>query len=768
MRLWTVRWPQLIRRLLRPEPREAARAGRGGPPMRLRAEDWRWPLLLGLLIAAIHFLLFPPLPRIASDFPAPGEIAEEEIRAPFSFRAPLLERDVEMRRLAKVLAEPPALRNLAARPEEEALDRLETWWRVVRVQRGQDQLPLADRVGMLALRFPAVPETDLERALTLEEPDSLAAAMRRAVRRAYQGGVVDMLPPGSYDRVWIVDTGTERKVEVASVVTQARLEERLVGLLRAQEVPDRDAVWSASLLRQFMTPNLVYDPTETRIRQDRARQTVPAEREFLRGERIVDRGERITEEVALFLDHLHGLLVQRGGSGEPGDRWPRVATRVLVLAFLLGLFGWVGQIHFPQLLLRTRHLVALSLILIFFLASAAFVLAQPELGPAAVPVALLALLSTVLFKDRIGYATTLLALFLLGVLPDTGGDALFAWMVPGVVTVGAVRRIQRRSQFYQTIGLLIVLAVVLFGIMRLIAGDEASDVVRPLLVGVFTPIVSVALALFLLPIVEPIVGVSSDLTLLELSDLNHPLLKRMALETQGTYHHSQVVSQLAEQAARAIGANALLARVGALFHDIGKMHKPEYYVENQHSGENKHDELSPSMSALVVASHVKHGIEMGRRFGLPQAVIDFIPEHHGTSVMEYFYHKALESHDNETVKVDDFRYPGPKPQSRETAILMICDAVEAATRSLAKPTPGRIKEVTKQIMDKRLLSGELDESGLTLRDLARIREAVIPLLTGIHHARIAYPGQKGRDRERDKEREREKETVGGGERGADA
>jgi len=257
----------------------------------------------------------------------------------------------------------------------------------------------------------------------------------------------------------------------------------------------------------------------------------------------------------------------------------------------------------------------------------------------------------------------------------------------------------------------------------------------------------VAFALFLLPVVEPAVGVSSDLTLLELSDLNHPLLKRLALEAQGTYHHSQVVGQLAEHAARAIGANALLTRVGALFHDIGKLQMPAYFVENQSRGVNKHDELSPSMSALIVADHVKNGIELARKWRLPQAVIDFIPQHHGTCVMEFFYHKALESGDS--VKVDDFRYPGPRPRRRETAILMLADAVEAATRAVAKPTPGRIKEVTKQVVDKRLLAGDLDESKLTISDLARIRESFIPLLTGIHHARIAYPGQREKESERE-------------------
>jgi putative nucleotidyltransferase with HDIG domain len=407
-------------------------------------------------------------------------------------------------------------------------------------------------------------------------------------------------------------------------------------------------------------------------------------------------------------------------------------------------------------LLRTRHLVALAAILALFMGGAAFALNQPGVGVYGVPIALLSLLATVLFKDRVGYATTILAVTLLSLLPEVDASAALFWLVLGLVTVLAVRRIQKRSQFYQTIALLTLLSLFLITVLSVAAGIRLDSLGHQYLVGLFTPILAVAFALFLLPVVEPAVGVSSDLTLLELSDLNHPLLKRMALQAQGTYHHSQVVSQLAEHAARAIEANALLTRVGALFHDIGKVQKAGYFVENQSRGVNKHDDLSPSMSALVVADHVKNGIELARKWRIPQAVIDFIPEHHGPSLMEYFYHKALESGDS--VKVDDFRYPGPKPQNRETGILMLADAVEAAPRSLAKPTPGRIKEVTKQIIDKRLLSGELDESGLTISDLAKIREAFIPLLTGIHHARIVYPGQKEKVKEAEREVERRAEV----------
>ena len=768
MRWWWLRWPRLIGRPAgregRPPGRAVGKAVPGEAPVRGRA--WRWPLAVGILLGLWHMLLFPPLPRIDSTFPAEGEIADREIRAPFTFVAPLLEPDVERRRWEKVLVEPPVLRQLVTPPSQSARARFEVWREAVGEQLARSELSLNERVSWLGLQFPSIAEDDLRRVLQATAPAQVLAILAEALVEIMDGGVVDKLPPGNFDRVLILSDEAEMLQESSRVVTQDRLGERLTTRLRAKGLPANDVVWAAMLVRHFITPNLVHDPVETDRRQDLARAAVATEREFIKGERIVDQGVRVTEQAALFLSHLHGMLMARGGAIRDGQGMPLLLVRVLLLSVALLLYCWVGWVHFPHLLGRLRLLFALAVIMALFLGGAAVALDQPDLGPFAVPVPLLALLATVLFKDRVGYATTLLAVVLLALLPETETASGFVWLVLGTVTVLAVRRIQKRSQFYQTIALLTVLSVCLITLVRIAAGATLGELGHEYLVGMFTPVLSVAFALFLLPVIEPIVGVSSDLTLLELSDLNHPLLKRMALEAQGTYHHSQVVSQLAEQAARAVGANALLTRVGALFHDIGKMQKQEYFVENQQPGLNKHDELSPNMSALVVGAHVKDGIELARKWRLPQAVIDFIPEHHGTTVMEYFYHKALESEENETVKVDDFRYPGPKPQSRETAILMLADVVEAAARSLAKPTPARLKERTKQVMDKRLLSGELDASHLTLSDLSRIRQAFVSLLTGIHHTRIAYPGQQqGPEGELEPPRERERGRKGSRERG---
>jgi len=748
-----IRWFQRLQRRLFGPGRD------GWLPSRLTVttevapeRPWTLPLLGGLLLLLLHLLLFPPVPRLGLDeLPAAGSIAEQDVRAPVTFAARLPEQDVEIRRMQEVLAVPPVLRRLEPARQPASSGRLEVFTEALRRVRAMIDLSPAERQQLLAVQFPTLGEQEIARALGAANADQLIGALETAVAEVAGGGVADMLPVGQYNRVLVVDDQAESLRDLTTITPQGRLLEVLTEALRRAGLQPQDAVWAASLARKFVAPNLIYDAAETRARQDLAREQVPEEREFIKGEKIVGAGDRVTEEQARFLDALREHLREsRAATAGPGGRTLAVVTRLAGLLAVLAVFGWVGWVYFPRLLTSWRTLLALLLFLALGLAAAAFALAEPGLGPFAVPVALVALLTTVLFKDKVGFATSILLVGLLAILPESQPHALTALALLALATVVAVRRIQKRSQFYQIIGFLTLSSLALLLIVRLTDGTALGDVGGEILVALLAPAVAVAFALFLLPLVEPLVGICSDLTLLELSDLNHPLLKRMALESPGTYHHSQVVSQLAEQAARAIGANALQVRVGALFHDIGKMLKSDYYVENQRPGQggNKHDELSPSMSALIIASHVRDGIDLARRWRLPQEVIDFIPQHHGTQVMEYFYHKALEGDGNETVKVDDFRYPGPKPQRRETAVLMLADAVEAATRSLAKPTPSRIKEITKQICDKRMLSGELDESNLTLSDLARIREAFIPLLTGIHHARIAYPGQKDREEEK--------------------
>jgi hypothetical protein len=229
---------------------------------------------------------------------------------------------------------------------------------------------------------------------------------------------------------------------------------------------------------------------------------------------------------------------------------------------------------------------------------------------------------------------------------------------------------------------------------------------------------------------------------MELSDLNRPLLKRLIIEAPGTYHHSLMVGNLVEAVAGEVRANGLQARVGAYYHDIGKLTKPAYFFENKGENINKHEKLTPRMSALILASHVKEGVELARSEKLPRIIIDAVREHHGTTVMAYFYQKALEYDSRDTVNIEDFRYPGPRPSSKETALIMLADSAEAAVRSLESPTAPKIRSIVQRIIEARMNDGELDESGLTLNDIAAVREKFIQLLTGVFHMRIPYPAQR--------------------------
>ena len=250
----------------------------------------------------------------------------------------------------------------------------------------------------------------------------------------------------------------------------------------------------------------------------------------------------------------------------------------------------------------------------------------------------------------------------------------------------------------------------------------------------------------LLPCVERVFGVQTDLSLLELADISHPLLQELVRRAPGTYNHSINVASIAEAAAESIGARGLLVRVGAYFHDIGKMLKPGYFVENQGQDASRHDSLVPAMSTLIIIAHIKDGADLARQHHLPDSIIDFIQQHHGTTLVEYFFHRANErceaDPDGGEVEESAFRYPGPKPQTKEAAVLMLSDAVEGASRALVEPTPARIESLVHEIAMKRLLDGQFDQCSLTLQELATVEDSLVKSLTAVYHGRVKYPDQR--------------------------
>lgn len=255
-------------------------------------------------------------------------------------------------------------------------------------------------------------------------------------------------------------------------------------------------------------------------------------------------------------------------------------------------------------------------------------------------------------------------------------------------------------------------------------------------------VVSSGIALMFLPLFEYLFKTVTTISLLELADFHHPLLQRMILEAPGTFHHSLVVGNLSETACTSIGANALLARIGAYYHDIGKLEKTEYFSENQELKESKHDALSPAMSKIIIMNHVKEGVELAKKFKLNPPLVDFIMQHHGTSLVYYFYRRALETlEDDQGIKEEGFRYPGPKPDSKETAIVLLADSVEAATRALKNPSPPKIEEAVHKVINNKFIDAQLDECDLTLKDIEKISAVFIRILSGIYRSRISYPDE---------------------------
>jgi cyclic-di-AMP phosphodiesterase PgpH len=350
---------------------------------------------------------------------------------------------------------------------------------------------------------------------------------------------------------------------------------------------------------------------------------------------------------------------------------------------------------------------------------------------------------TVLFNGRVSMIAAMILAALIGTQPafqDT--PVLFLCFTGGVTAALSVKTLRRRTHLY--LAVLVVGLGYLVGALALgLASDwSLREIGTRALLGTSNGLVSASLTILLLPVAERVAGITTDLTLLELSDPSRPLLRRLSLEAPGTYAHSVAMANLVEAACNRIGANGLLGRVGCYYHDVGKLASPQYFVENQSLGGNPHDRLPAAQSAEIIRLHVTEGLRLAREAGIPEIVTSFIPEHHGTSEIAYFYDRAKKQGEP-GVRRDDFRYPGPRPRSIETAVTMLADSVEASLRVLEGLTPGKLEAAIDQIVKGRLTTGELDEAPLTLQQLEQVRAEFVRVLTGMYHNRIDYPESSG-------------------------
>ncbi|NOZ04202.1 MAG: HDIG domain-containing protein [FCB group bacterium] len=528
-----------------------------------------------------------------------------------------------------------------------------------------------------------------------------------------------------------------------------------VAKLYQDEKDPRRLLWDG-LLIEFMKPNLVYDAETTERHQQEAIKNVPRfQATVLENERIVDKNTRITEDILLKLESLSLAMSKRQRAETSWDWFLSYLGRVIVIAVVLSFFFTFLLIYRTHIYDDWRMMLLIALIFITEMGLAHLVVMRLDLPEYLVPITVAAMILTILFDARIGFMGTTSLAILTGIMIGNNMDFVVVAMLTSTVAMYNVRQLRTRSQIFTTIFSLIgasILGAVGLGMFKNSAWEIVQmDLMFLLIMSVLAPIVTYGL----IGPLEIAFRVTTDFTLLELLDFNHPLLKRLQREANGTFNHSVVVGNLAEACANAIGARSLLSRVGAYYHDIGKMTRPEYFIENQYTGVNRHDNLTPVMSAKIIKNHVKDGLKLAEEYGLPKIVSDFIPMHHGTTLTEYFYRKALDQAEDPS-QVDDtiFRYPGPKPNTKETGILMICEAVEAAVRSIKNPDIFKIEEMIDKIIRKRVEGGQLAECPLTLDELRRIKgtvdgaEGMLPVLRGIYHIRIEYPDEKSEDKKK--------------------
>ena len=505
------------------------------------------------------------------------------------------------------------------------------------------------------------------------------------------------------------------------------------------------------LATQLTIPNVVFNVQQTEQNRNIARknvQEIMIHDEFQKGQIIVDKGHVVTQR--------HLRIIERMGENEKISDSGQIVAGVFVftILFILVLFMF-GQANISKFKPTTRDTLFLASVLVLglLLARSAVVVSdavsqQIDFIPAnawwfAIPVATTGMLIRLILNSEFAVIFAILFAALVGIMTDQ--SFAFAWFVAISCLIGAgtVGQVKDRMTLVWSGVFVGIVNIFTMSALLLIQGEFFTVHAFAYLVFAFGGgLASGFLATGILPLFETIFGYTTDIKLLELANLNHPALRELIVRAPGSYHHSMMVGALCENAAEAIGCNPLLARVGAYYHDIGKAKNPEYFAENQKSG-NPHDKLKASMSALIIKAHVKDGVEMAKQHRLPKIIQDFIAQHHGTNLIAYFYHKAKKNEQpNAPVNEDDYRYPGPKPQFRETAICLLADGIEAASRAMSEPTPARLKGLVQKMINKAFTDGQLDECDLTLKDLNKIANAFNLILNGIYHHRPEYPEQK--------------------------
>jgi putative nucleotidyltransferase with HDIG domain len=696
-------------------------------------------LLLGLAVAVT--LLFPPVGGTTLQQYTLGSVLDEAVIAEIPFAIPKSSTELEEERRAAASGVPPTFNFRPAAADTMAMRLSRFFDRLDQVAEEGDSPEVAQ-----FLTLSSVSADSAEATLLMSEGnrDLLRQASIRAAR--------ELLPRGTYepgqaqeltaDRVLIQDPGAPvRRSQLPSDLLSARqFQDQGVGFLQSTD-PTLAGLLRRVVIRH-MEYSLVLNVISTEGDRDAARQSVqPMKGQVLENEAVVRANEQIGNAELERLNAYQAALATRGVARVGGVQVIPFLGAALLNLLVLGIYGVLLYFVRSEVYGNYRWVLLQTFLILTYFA-AVRVIASNGLPPELLPVAFVALAVAVLWDSRMALVLALVLGTVTFALPEfRTPEVLYSTIVGGAAAAMSVRVVRRRAQTWVFIA---IIAAAYAGVLlasALLTGSGPRELGMALVWATLNAAVSAMIAMGFVPVFEWFTGITTDQTLLEWADPNRSLLRRLSLEAPGSYAHTINVANLGELAANAIGANGLLCRVGLYYHDVGKLLKPHYFVENQPEGRNPHDKLKPGVSATIVREHISEGVKLAKEEKLPDVVTDFITEHHGTQLIGYFFSKAQEE-DGEDVDEAVFRYPGPRPRSKETAIAMMADSIESATRVLQTPTPERLRNLVDGIVDAKMQDGQLDESPLTLQEIADLKDAFVKVLSSIYHHRIDYPTTK--------------------------
>lgn len=556
----------------------------------------------------------------------------------------------------------------------------------------------------------------------------------------YTRGIVSYISeitdkPGDYE-IWIIERNTAKKVALKNLFSIQSAEKYIQTEIGESDLGNKELVYE--ILINALKQNVIYDSETTKRIKDHTLAEIPDSRGMVqKGERIISKGELINAEKFQVLESFRTDYENRVGSTFK-------YLNILVGQGLLISFTMIAFILFmisfrKDLFAENKKLLLMLILILIMVSVASFTIRANSELLLLLPFCMVPVIIRVFFDTRLAYFVHVVTLILTGFMVPNAFEFVFMQLITGIIAIISVAELRRRSQFFLTAAAIFISYSAIYTGMLLIQDGSFENISqRPFILFAGNALFT----LFSYPLIylfEKVFGLVTDVTLMELSDTNSPLLRKLSQYAPGTFQHSLQVANIAEEAAYAIGGNTLLVRAGALYHDIGKMDMPMYFIENQSTGTNPHDELGYEESGRIIIGHVFKGIELAKKYNLPEVLVDFIRTHHGTRRAEYFYNLRKIESPEEEINDKPFKYPGPVPFSKETSVLMMADSVEAASRSMQFPTAESISDLVERIINSQIKDNQFSNSELTFQDITRIKKILKRRLMSIYHIRLEYP-----------------------------